>query len=74
MHQKSILEHVNGSMAATLLSLLIEFVTLVVNIGRLFLSMGAMRGRQTRKAFHQRIEQGRRRGWQTRSRDEIPLS
>lgn len=55
--QKSIFEHLSGSIAAALFSLMVALVMLVLSIGGLFFSMRAMRERQTGKAFHQRIEQ-----------------
>jgi hypothetical protein len=55
--QKSIFEHLSGSNAAALFSLMVALVMLVLSIGGLFFSMRAMRDRQTGKAFHQRIEQ-----------------
>jgi hypothetical protein len=55
--QKSIFEHLSGSLVAALFSLMVALVMLVLSIGGLFFSMRAMRDRQTGKAFHQRIEQ-----------------
>jgi hypothetical protein len=44
-------------MAVAFFSLMVALVMLVLSIGGLFLSMRAMRERQTGKASHQRIEQ-----------------
>ena len=57
MPQKSIFEHLSGSIAAAFFSLMVALVTLVLSIGGLFFSIRTMRERQTGKAFHQQIEQ-----------------
>jgi ABC-type transport system involved in cytochrome bd biosynthesis fused ATPase/permease subunit len=55
--QKSIFEHLRGWIAVGFFSFMVALVMLVLSIGGLFLSMRAMRERQTGKASHQRIEQ-----------------
>jgi hypothetical protein len=55
--QKSIFEHPGGWVAAAFFSFMVALVVLVLSVGGLFLSMRALRARQTGKALHPRIEQ-----------------